>query len=341
MPRMDSRQQFTIYKTDKTSEPLSKSKKLPLLSPLRYPGSKRRLFKHIELALKANGIFPDLYVEPFAGGASVALQLLQNNSVNRIGLIDKDPLVTSFWYTAFFDSQWLIDQISKIEVNLENWKRFRLMRATSTRGMALTCLFLNRTSFSGILAPSAGPIGGTNQSSEYLIDCRFARETLIKRITQISKHRSRIAFIWNSTWQESLAQIRILQAKQKLSNSIFYYLDPPFFEKADRLYRFYFSSNDHIQLRDYLLKMNDPWLLSYDAPTEAQKLYGDSIRHHQVSTLYSAAADSGFRIANEILISNLHTILPQKANENSYTDRRVIKAKSAQPNINILNEVKI
>lgn len=56
-----------------------------VLSPLRYPGGKRRLMPYVAAALSANGLEPDLFVEPFAGGASVALELLATEKVRRIG----------------------------------------------------------------------------------------------------------------------------------------------------------------------------------------------------------------------------------------------------------------
>jgi D12 class N6 adenine-specific DNA methyltransferase len=41
-------------------------------SPLRYPGGKRRLVPYVAALLQANALQPDVLVEPFAGGASVA-----------------------------------------------------------------------------------------------------------------------------------------------------------------------------------------------------------------------------------------------------------------------------
>src|SRR5690348_5041293 len=83
-----------------------------ILSPLRYPGSKRRLAGYIQKTLQLNNLHPSLFVEPFAGGASVALQLLNNNMVDTIGLIDRDPLVAAFWEAVFFDTEWLLEQIA-------------------------------------------------------------------------------------------------------------------------------------------------------------------------------------------------------------------------------------
>jgi DNA adenine methylase len=57
-----------------------------VLSPLRYPGGKRRLTPYLAAALTANDLEPDLFVEPFAGGASVALELLARKSGGRFEL---------------------------------------------------------------------------------------------------------------------------------------------------------------------------------------------------------------------------------------------------------------
>jgi len=41
-----------------------------VLSPLRYPGGKRRLAPYVAAALAENDLRPDLFVEPYAGGAA-------------------------------------------------------------------------------------------------------------------------------------------------------------------------------------------------------------------------------------------------------------------------------
>jgi hypothetical protein len=46
------------------------------------------------------------------------------------------------------------------------------------RDIAVKCLFLNRTTFSGILHGRAGPMGGRKQQSDYKIDCRFNKDGL-------------------------------------------------------------------------------------------------------------------------------------------------------------------
>ncbi len=280
-----------------------------ILSPLRYPGSKRRLAGFIEQTIRQNGLHPALFVEPFAGGASVSLQLLNDGLVERIGLIDRDPLVAAFWQTVFTDTDWLIQQVETVPVTLEQWYQFKAAVPGTRRERALVCLFLNRTSFSGILAPGSGPLGGRKQTSANPLDCRFPRAKLVRRIQQAAALRERVAFVWNDSWKRGLSRLSEMQQREKLAGETFFYLDPPFFQKADRLYRFYFDDAGHARLRDFLLTLEAPWLLSYDCPTQVAELYGEvGAGAVHVELLYSTSSHLGRGAAKEVLLTNLPTL---------------------------------
>ena len=64
-------------------------------SPLRYPGGKRKLANFFALVCEKNNINGH-YVEPYAGGASVALHLLINGYVKEITINDLDRAVYAF-----------------------------------------------------------------------------------------------------------------------------------------------------------------------------------------------------------------------------------------------------
>jgi len=89
-----------------------------ITSPLRYPGSKRRLAKYIDKMIHANDLKPDLFVEVFAGGASLSLQLLESETVQQVGLIEKDPLVAAFWNSCLWDFHPFILRMHAIRVCL-------------------------------------------------------------------------------------------------------------------------------------------------------------------------------------------------------------------------------
>ena len=53
-------------------------------SPLRYPGGKAKITPLVNLLMESSGVKNGTYIEPFVGGAGVALTLLFNNKVDRI-----------------------------------------------------------------------------------------------------------------------------------------------------------------------------------------------------------------------------------------------------------------
>ena len=62
-------------------------------SPLRYPGGKSKIAPFISLIIEKINIGQCIYVEPFAGGAGVALSLLLNRKVSDIVINDKDDVI--------------------------------------------------------------------------------------------------------------------------------------------------------------------------------------------------------------------------------------------------------
>jgi DNA adenine methylase len=312
-------QQFVNYYDDlKVSEngKIEQKGKIPrFLSPLRYPGSKRKLVNYIETILNINNLHPSLFIEPFAGGASVSLNLLAKGKVDQIGLIDLDPLVASFWRTVFnsTDVNWLIDEILAVDVNLDKWKQLKESQPVDERELAFKCLFLNRTSFSGLLTDAVGPIGGKNQLSDYAVSCRFNKEDIVKRIRYLAKFQNRVAFVWQDNWKNAFLRIREMQRRDDLpKNNLFFYLDPPFFKKAEDLYRFYFTDSQHIDLRDFLITLSDNWLLSYDYVPRVDELYNTFQGRSQFHMTYTLSGNGGGNPGrvkrSEAVISNLSNL---------------------------------
>jgi DNA adenine methylase len=273
-----------------------------VLSPLRYPGGKRRLAPYVAAALAENDLRPGLFVEPYAGGASVALELLQFDLVDRVVLGDQDPVITAFWKTVVDDVDWLCQQVEEVDLDLATWERMKTARFRSRRSLALSCLYLNRTSFNGSLHRRAGPIGGKAQSSQYPIGCRFPRERLVKRLRACAAMADRIEV---AQAQDAMQTLRETRARaHRDDRSVFFYLDPPFWSKSELLYRYSFYETDHERLADALHWVADPFLLSYDAAPEIVELY----RGHRAATtaaielLYTGSTRSAGR---ELVISNL------------------------------------
>ncbi|MEV6867052.1 DNA adenine methylase [Streptosporangium subroseum] len=286
--------------------------KKSVVSPLRYPGAKRQLVPVIESLIQANVPPPRLFIEPFCGGATTSLRLAGTGHVDHVILADADPLLAAFWYTAAFDSKWLISAMWDEPVTVERWDWWRLAQPNGRRETALKCLFLNRTTFSGILHGRAGPIGGRAQESQYKIDCRFGKKGLEQRLSAIADLATsgRILDVWNLDWRATIER-----AKNRFgvltSDEILLYMDPPYVEKAPFLYEWSFESAEHRDLAQALNGTNKfQWLLSYDDNDLARSLYTEHIGQTRllVGNRYTAAGSERRKVRDELLVTNYPTV---------------------------------
>lgn len=282
-------------------------------SVLRYPGGKGKHASLISSILDVNGYSPEHFVEPFCGGASLAINLMEANIVDNISLNDIDPLVASLWMVIFSedDHEWLIDKVRKVPLTLEYWDYQKKLRPRCKRSMALKCLYLNRTSFSGLLHKNAGPIGGRKQE-KWTIASRFNREKIALRIKELSRYSSRVICVENVNWFDFVAKYN--------DSDVLIYFDPPYYEKANRLYRYFFTENEHISLNDMLKQDNSyHWILSYDNREYIRRLYSDmKISKCILDSNYSTHPVGGNSVVGRELLYTSLEHLPVIQNSNSH-----------------------
>lgn len=274
-------------------------------SPLRYPGGKARFSDFIWKSIAASGENADLFVEPFCGGSGAALALLEKGYLKRIALNDADPLVASFWKVVFGksssnrrDINWLANSVETAELSVAEWRRQKALSPNSIREAAWKCLYLNRTSFNGILH-QAGPIGGWEQKNRTL-DVRFNRKKLIKRINALYELRDQVDRVEGEDW-------KVFCDRFKRAKGAYIYLDPPYYHRAEQLYGYLFDDGMHRVLRDYLLDLRTPWMLSYDDAQEVRALYSqlNGIHGCVIDQTYSAHPVGGASfIGRELFFSN-------------------------------------
>ncbi len=236
-------------------------------SPLRYPGGKSKLYDLVQAMIAQYGKQVDTYVEPFAGGAGIAMGLLLNRQIEHIIINDINPGVYSFWHSVCNDTENILRLIRNTDINIENFIAQKNIYRNETQhslNLGFATFFLNRTCFSGVL--DAGPIGGYNQTGKYLIDARYNRQELMKKIEKIAQFRSNIE-IYNLDILDFIKKVE--NKKEKL----FTYFDPPYFIKGKALYTNFLNEEDHKKIYQSIKKLKTPWLLTYDNVDDISKIY--------------------------------------------------------------------
>jgi DNA adenine methylase len=132
--------------------------------------------------------------------------------------------------------------------------------------LGFSTFYLNRCNRSGVL--TGGVIGGLKQDSQWKIDARFPRHDLIHRIEAIAEHASKIVV------SNQDAEAFIVGKVNRLSSRTLVYCDPPYFERAERLYLNHYKPNDHQRIAGVIQKaLLRPWLVSYDGHPNILSLY--------------------------------------------------------------------
>jgi DNA adenine methylase len=284
-------------------------------SPLRYPGGKGKLTNYVKLIFLENGLVGREYVEPYAGGASVALALLFEEYASHIHINDLNPSVAAFWRTVLNATEDLCDLVAHTPVTVDEWERQRAVQEdpnADETALGFSTFFLNRTSRSGIIG--GGIIGGKQQTGKWKIDARFTREDLIRRVRKIARHRNRITVTSNDA-------VAYLENQLPEIDKPFVYLDPPYYVKGGDLYQDSYKPEDHAAIATLVPKLDIPWMVSYDEVPQINELYR-SAPHVAYDLSYSA--QERYK-GKEIMFFDSNLVLPDVESPTN-VDSRLVEA---------------
>ena len=228
-------------------------------SPFRYAGG-----KYYARTLIIEQIPEDIeyYCEPFAGGASIHFALRGKGRILDSHLNDLDEELINTFRVIRDDVEDLIDSLDGIEATKENHNFFKNeFDAVNDLERAKRWFFLNRTSYSGIMN---------------MKNCYWGYG---EKYSMVPKN-----------WPPHLRQVSDNMVNTELTNQdfeslidglpdgAFCFVDPPYFNAdQDKFYTCSFSKNDHIRLRDVLMRNSHriKFLLTYDNTPELIDLYSD------------------------------------------------------------------
>lgn len=239
-------------------------------TPLRYPGGKGKLAPFVKQILERNNLVDGVYVEPYAGGAAVAMELVLQEYVRSVLINDIDQGVAAFWRSLLDDTESLCKLIVDTDVTIDEWHRQKLVQTCSANegdlALGFATFFLNRTNRSGILR--AGVIGGKSQAGTWKLDARFNKADLVRRIESIARVKSRIKF-------HQLDAVDFIDLiASELPDKSLVYLDPPYYVKGGDLYLNSYLHDDHVRIAAKVGGMrNVNWIVSYDDAEPIHELY--------------------------------------------------------------------
>jgi DNA adenine methylase len=267
----------------------SRPQRLRHFTPLRYPGGKGKLASFVKSMLKVNGLLDGEYVEPYAGGAAIALELLLHEYVSHIHINDVSRPIYSFWESVLNHTEDLARLIRKTKLTVAQWDRQKkiLSHPDDHDDLALgfATFFLNRTNRSGIL--NGGIIGGRDQTGPWKIDARFNAPELVTRITAIARMGGRISL----TRKDALKFL--VSGSGKWPQKTLVYLDPPYYVKGRQLYHDFYRPEDHAKVAAFVTggRLKQKWMVSYDNVKQIRDLYASS-KHITYDIAYSARSAS-------------------------------------------------
>lgn len=251
-------------------------RRLRYYTPLRYPGGKAKLATYMKALLKTNGLLDGEYVEPYAGGAAIALELLFHEYVSRVHINDLSKHVHAFWNSVLNRTEELCRLVRDTPLTVRSWDKqkrvFSNQKDFGELDVGFSTFFLNRTNRSGIL--NGGVIGGRTQTGQWKIDARFNRDELVFRIESIAKMRNRIRLT-------RMDAIELLETHgHDWPTKTLIYLDPPYYEKGRHLYYDFYGCKDHERIYRFLARSfaKKRWVISYDDVPPIRDLYRDRQR---------------------------------------------------------------
>jgi len=279
---------------------------LKQLSPLRYPGGKSKVLKYIIELIEKNNCVGSEYVEPYAGGAGVALGLLVGGYVSRIHINDIDIGIYNFWEAIINETDLFIKKIEQTPVNVQEWENqkeiYKNIEHYSSFESGFATFYLNRCNRSGII--TAGCIGGKGQCGAYRIDARYNKKDLIERINKIASYRDKICLYNEDT-------LSLIKENMSAFKNMILYLDPPYYVKGSSLYKNFYQHNDHLNIAKILRKIDGNWIVSYDNVPEIVDIY-KNIKKKEFSLNYSAGENKKGKevmfFSDRLLIPNCRVI---------------------------------
>ena len=283
--------QFRLQKADVTASiPLLSDRvvnvaSVPQRSPLRYPGGKTWLIPEIRRYLESLDFRPEVFVEPFAGGATASLTAVMDRYVDRAMLCERDPDVCNLWQCIIDNAEEFAGLVERFVPTRENIDAVFADTGTAGIDAAFRTLVRNRVSRGGIMAKGASVMKqGENGNG---ISSRWYAKTLASRIRAIGRHAENLHLVQG----DGLNLVDVYRDNELAA----FFIDPPYTAAGKRAGRRLYEYNeiDHEDLFNRVAQVRGAFLMTYDESPEIVEM----------------ARQRGFRLARVAMKNTHHSVM--------------------------------
>ena len=234
---------------------------VPQRSPFRYPGGKTWFVPAFRQWMRSLDKKPQVLVEPFAGGATIALTAVCEGWTDHAVLIELDPEVAAVWQVVTAgDAPVLAEKILGFDLTVENVKAELANTPQNTLQQAFQTILRNRTFHGGILAAGSGLIKSGEAGKG--ISSRWYPQTLAKRFLTLHAVRQRLTVLCG----DALQSAKIYQDDP----ACVFFVDPPYTaggkNAGRRLYTFF--DLNHSALFEFCANIVGDFAMTYDNADE-------------------------------------------------------------------------
>lgn len=237
------------------------------ISPLRYPGGKTKMITTVYNLLSKD---KKIFIEPYAGGASIGLSLLFAGIIDKLMLNDIDIGVYTLFKYILYKPQDLIYRIKTVQPSRTLFFQYREMIKKGYIGyseldIAFGFLLVNRCAYSGIY--NANPLSN--------ITSRWNVKTLEYRILNIHSYKEKIVLT-------NIDALEIIENEYYNENNIIF-IDPPYYQKGKLLYPSFYQKEEHIKLASLIHSLTASMpkisdiIVTYDLHQDILDLYRDTL----------------------------------------------------------------
>lgn len=257
-----------------------------LRSPIPYPGSKSKVVKQIAKAMPTDWME---FREPFAGGLSLSLHLMQRYPGRRFWINDLDPFLSSFWVALASEPDQLVKTLNYYlaefpsnadKLFLVEWAR-GLVHGTQGVERAALYYLMAKTSFTGMAfsGPATKPRQFTARTIEQLKAVGHFLKSVDLRVTDLD-------------YADCLTD----------DPEVFTYFDPPYlidrhiYGEDGNMHRNF----DHRRFAKAVNSLKSRWMVSYNDDPLIRRYF----KSHRISTLKVPYTMATKIRATELLITN-------------------------------------